>query len=125
MIEIRPSTQADIVELSGHRARKTIRALTVLVDGRVACVAGITVEPDGAMAFSDTRAGLDVPRATIYRQARLLAAAIRGWGIPAVAIADPGRPNSGKFLERLGLDYVTTCEQGKVYSLWPKSPSPC
>lgn len=123
MIEIRPTTQADIVAFSGHRSQKTIRAFTVLLDGEVTCIAGVTIEPDGVMAFSDLREGLQVPKMTIYRYAKQLADLIRGWGLPAAAVADPNRPNSDRFLERMGFCYIIDSEEGKVFGIWQEQPS--
>lgn len=112
MIEIRPSTLKDIEEISGSKANRTVKSLSVFRDNELVCIAGVTIERDNIEAFSDIKDGVSASKITIWRTAKKLVDYIRGFNLPAVAIT-----SNGKFLESLGFSYVGDHEEKKIYKL--------
>lgn len=110
MIEIRPTSYADIISFYGKPSDKTIKAFTVTKDGEIACIAGVTVEPQPT-AFSDVK-DVGASKFAIYRTAKLLAAKLMALGIPATATT-----SNGKFLASLGLSYAGEIEDKHIYLL--------
>lgn len=117
-IEIRPATAADIRHFSDKPCDKTIKAMVVLKDGEIAALSGITIERDRLVAFSDVK-NVDASKFTVWRVAKELMAFISKNNLPVFAMTDSTKPNSGKFLERLGFHYEGECEDGTIYRLQP------
>lgn len=111
-VEIRYTIATDFPSVCNRVNDKTVKAFTVLLDGNPVCIAGVTIEKDKFIAFSDVKEGLKAPKMTIWRTARRLAEKLRTLNLPAVAIT-----KSGKFLESLGFEYVGECDEGKIYRI--------
>lgn len=109
-IEIRPTTADDVLAFYGQPSPKSMRAFTVLRDGEIACIAGVTIEPDGLVAFSDMKG--TAPKMTIWRTAKKLTKLIQDMQLPAYATT-----SNGKFLASLGLEYAGEIEGQTVYIL--------
>lgn len=116
MIEIKPTTADDVIAFNGKPSDKTIRAFSVWKDGQLACIAGVTIEPDKIVAFSDVRSH-NAPKLTVYRVARELMKRIKEMNLPAIAVANADLPNSQRFLASLGFTFVGDCEDGAIYQL--------
>jgi hypothetical protein len=116
-IEIRPATMGDLVTFYGRLPEKTVRAVAVLKEGEIACVAGVTIERGIVTAFSDVREGVTAPKITVWRVAKKIADYIRSLNLPVMAVSDPRLPCSDKFLESLGFTRVAECEEGVVFKL--------
>lgn len=112
MIEIRPAKPDDFSAVCNRRADKTVKAFTVIRNGEPVAIAGVTIEKDKFVAFSDIKNGVTAPRMTIWRVARKLADHIKELKLPAFAIT-----NSGKFLESLGFEYAGCCDEGDIYRI--------
>lgn len=119
MIEIRPATAADVLAFFGRSPQKTMQAVVVIKDGELSAFAGVTIERNQIIAFSDVKDGVRVPNITVWRCAKAIMKYIRGRQAPVFAIASPDIPRSGRFLQTLGFTYVGPCESGNVYRLDP------
>ena len=91
------------------KLENTIRAWVVERAGQLECIAGLEFGQGYTLAFSNTRPGMEAPKKTIWRYARLLAERIRALKIPAIALAKH-EPDSSKFLESMGFTYAMTEE---------------
>ena len=99
----------------GHDLPFSARAWVAEVDGEVIGIAGYYLRGGAALVFSDMREAMKAYPVTIMREARRLMARIK---VPAVCIADPDLPGSGRFLERLGWRFDRRTEEGDQYT-WP------
>lgn len=120
-LEARPATPADVEEWYGGPSPGTVRAVVVLLDGKVAGIAGLVLPglTGGrlAEAFSDMKEELapylrqSVVQCAIGRVIRL----IRQSKYTVVAVADPAIPTSEALLQRLGATRVGSIRDGEVY----------
>jgi hypothetical protein len=117
----RQATRADIEDWYEGPSPGTVKAYVVLLDGRVAGIAGLVLPGlrggKIAEAFSDMAAELapylrhPVVQAAIGRVIRL----IRKSKFTVIAVADPNIPTSETLLQRLGAERVGRISDGEVY----------
>jgi hypothetical protein len=110
--EIKPATLVDIESFYGRRPDRTVKAFSVYRDGELVAIAGVTLERERIVAFSDIKEGVTAPKITIWRTAKETVKHIAKLNLPAIAIT-----GSGKFLESLGFKYVGECDEGTIYRL--------
>lgn len=125
ILEARPATAADIEEWYEGPSPGTVSAHVVLLDGRVAGVAGLVLPGlrggKVAEAFSEMapelqpHLGHPLVQAAIGRVLRM----IRKSKFTVIAVADPNIPTSEALLRRLGADRVGRINDGEVYQ-WRK-----
>lgn len=113
MIEIRPTIAADFPVVCRRPNDKTVKAFTVVRDGEPVAIAGVTIEKDKFVAFSDVKEGVTAPKMTIWRTAKKLADLIKNLKLPAITAP----VHTGKFLQSLGLECAGECEQGQIYRI--------
>jgi hypothetical protein len=111
--EIKPSTADDIASFYGAGVLKTVRAYSVFWRGELVAVAGVMLEPTGFIIFSDMKEGIEAPKMTVWKTAKLLAEAIKKFNIPAYTAPC----KTGKFLESIGLKQVTECNGEHIYRI--------
>ena len=109
--KIRPATSADVLAYFGEKAPQTIRANVLDVDGEVLGIAGYYLHGGNAVVFSDNKP--DIPKLTIWRQAKALMKSLR---LPSVCFATE---TSGPFLKRLGWQFVEETDAGDMYKWQP------
>ena len=97
-LKSRVATRADIHEYYGQLPAKSVRARVLEVDGRIVGVAGYYIEGSCAVVFSDAKE--DIPKMTVWREAKAMMQSIR---LRGVCTACEG---SGPFLERLGWKHM-------------------
>jgi len=114
---MRPATSADYAAFYGRMPELTTRAMVVIKDGEIACIAGVSIGKTFIEAFSDMKPGVQAPKRTIWRYARLLRDFIASLRLPVIALCDPGKPLSGKFLESLGFVCAGEFNNYKAYRL--------
>lgn len=104
MIVCRPATAADIREFYGHPIGVTVRAMAMLVDGKVEALAGLARWPRFYEFFSEIRPGARsrLHCVTVIRHLLRAAAWIRDCRLPVIAVASADEPGSVQLLERLG-----------------------
>ena len=93
---------------------QTVRAWVAELDGRPIGIMGYTVQrgqPAAAM-FSDMKDEMRAFPKVIVREARRLLAEMR---FPAVCIASGREKGAGRFLRRLGWQYLDTSDEGDIY----------
>jgi hypothetical protein len=112
VIEIRPTIAADFPAVCNRVNHLTVKAFTVLSDGEPVAIAGVTIERDKFIAFSDIKEGVSAPKMTIWRTAKKLAEHIKELGLPAIATTD-----NGKFLESIGFQYAGNTENKGIYRI--------
>jgi hypothetical protein len=112
MIEIRPAIASDFEHVCNRKNHLTVRALTVVRDGEPIAIAGITIEKEQFVAFSDIKEGVEASPITIWRTARKLADMLRELKLPAAATT-----SKGKFLESLGFECVGDIENKNIYRI--------
>lgn len=114
MIEIRPATLEDILAFSGSPPPVTIKALAVVKDGVVRCIAGITLEKDRTIAFSDMKDD-GTPKKTKVRIAREIIEWMRPYR--PIVIRTPDNMKSDKFLLMLGFEHIVKNQDINIYRL--------
>jgi len=107
MIEIRPSTEEDIVELYGEKPRKSLKSMSVYKDGELAALAGLIIDHTGCTAFCNIKDRESRNKITIWRHARkIIRILAESTKAPIYAGAEPGLVGAGGFLERLGFKMI-------------------
>ena len=112
---MRPATQADLEAFYEGAIPMTMRAFVVEVDGKVAGVWGVYDDQGRTVAFSQMRAELRDRKLLIFKCAKFLRDVIRETKETVLAIASVKEPNSGRFLERFGFEFVSHTAAGPLY----------
>lgn len=135
---LRPTVLSDLPHAIGEPLPYRIRAITVLVEGRVIGLGGVAFPPRGpAIAFvqlvparsHSPRADNDTPQAVpearhypvaFHRAGLMVMTMIRAWGIQEViATADAGSAVAVRWLKRLGFEPTDSQPiDGKVLFMW-------
>jgi len=116
-LEVRPAKLADILEFNGAPAGKTIKAFSIFWHGKLAAMAGITIEPGRLVFFSDVKEDIDPPKLTIWRASKYIVSRIKEMGVPVVAVANKEKKNSEQYLEKLGFTFIGEAGGERVYRL--------
>lgn len=106
------------MEFYGFLPPHATRAWVAEHKGSTACVVGVEFQPGGAMAFSNIKEGLEVPKITIWRATLDLADKVKGLNIPINAVCNGDFLNSPKMLTKLGFTQHQTMN-GEVYTWQP------
>lgn len=115
-VEIRPITQADIIEMNGQPLRHTVQGWSIYKDNELAAICGVTFGRGVMIVFSDIKPDVVAPKVTIWRTALKLLDKIRGLNISTVyAVASPKWPGAPAFLERLGFEHVESSVRGEIF----------
>lgn len=104
---IRQATKQDIIDFYGSSLSRTIKAWAVIWKGKIVCIAGVTVEWGGQVAFSDVKE-YDAPKLTTWRTIKKLMSLMEKTDAPILSSPDGGRSTSEKLLKTLGF-----CDSGK------------
>jgi hypothetical protein len=116
LISVRPGTRVDYENWYGVPPEQTCRLWVAELDGKVAAIAGFTLEKTYTYAFSGMLPDLKVPPRTVFYWAGQLLAEMKKFGLPLLAKADPNMKNSGKFLEKLGFCFREKSDTGDIYA---------
>lgn len=116
--EIRPSVAEDFLAFYGSLPQKSCRAWTVIYDGDIAAIAGVTISRDALMFFSDIAPDREYPASTIYKVGCFVTERVHEMGLPVMAIGDD---DSHNFLTRLGFYEVGCYNDQRFYKLWRAS----
>lgn len=100
-VEIRVATAADVREFYPDGPPRTVHAWLASYKGKPACLAGVILDRNGAVAFSDLKSGIIAPKITIWKTAVTLLKLIQGLQLPVITGVEGKR---SKFLERLGFE---------------------
>lgn len=106
-ITTRPATAGDVLAFFGKKAPQTIRAHVMERDGEVLGIGGYYLAGGTVVVFSDLKDG--VPKLRVWREALAMMDRLK---FPAICMATE---NSGRFLRRLGWQYVGPSDEGDVY----------
>ena len=117
-VEIRPARIEDFYALYGKLPPLTCQALTVVYGGEVAAMAGTTLAECGYVIHMDIKQGISVPKIKIWRYVKKIMAMISQGKSVIYAGADDKYPNSGKFLRKLGFEYLCDDEEGGEVFIW-------
>ena len=109
-VEIKPITLADYRHFFGDEPKRTIRGYSFFLDGDMVAVFGAILERDGTMLFSDMKAGIGVPKITIYRWSKKALKLIDDMKQPLYATT----LGAGKFLSSLGFEYRGDTKCGRL-----------
>ena len=120
MLELRPSTKADIVSLYGGRHKRSMKAITAVLDGAPVGIAGIYFDRGRVVAFSEIKEELRRYPIAIYKAARIVREMIIKMNVPVIAIASPSVDGAGELLHHLGFDHIDTSKAGEVYQWNPE-----
>lgn len=93
--KVRLATRKDFLDFYGRLPPQTTRAKVWEVDGEPVAIVGWTIATGVPMVYSDVVEGLEVPKMTIWREAKKIMQEI-----PDSVCYSKG--NSGEFLKRLG-----------------------
>ncbi len=113
-IEIRPTTSDDAQEMWGHAPRVGIKAWSVFWRGKLACIAGYTIEDQGHVCFADmTEEAEAAPKMTIFKTAKALMKNIAKNEIVLIASPDVCKKNAERFLMAMGFSDTGRKMDGK------------
>lgn len=117
-VEIRRANAEDIKAFYPAGSPRTCYVWVAHYKGVPACLAGVTVERGGHVAFCDIKQN-DAPKMTVWRTAKVLFNHMKSLGLPMMAIyCDPELQRMGQeFVKRLGFRYVTTRNGAEIYKL--------
>lgn len=101
-VEIRSATPADIAEFYPSGSPRTAYTWSIIYKGKLAAIAGVTLERGGAVAFCDSKAGIDAPKMAIWRTSQEIYRRMQELGLPMITAPDPCIEGSFEFLKRLG-----------------------
>ena len=103
MIEARPATAADIRSFYGDDWPTTMRAMVVLMDGKLAGIAGIVREGPGYKLFSDSIPELEphLRSMTVLRAVKKVLEFTESSRLPVAAVSD-----NPDLLKRFGFRHV-------------------
>jgi hypothetical protein len=118
-VEIRRATQEDLDAFYGKAVRPSCKAWIAFWKGEAACVAGISLERVGPVAFSDVKPGIDAPTITIWRTAKAMLDEMRERKLPLIVGLERCKPNSAKFLRSLGFTVLRIDEDEIVMGFMP------
>lgn len=117
-VEIRPARAADFCALYGKPPPFTCQALTVVYQGEVVAIGGVTMTEAGYVMCMMIKEGIDAPKIKIWRYCKKIMDMISQGKSVIYAGADVKYPNSGKFLRKLGFEYLCDDEQGGEVFIW-------
>ena len=118
-VKIRAANALDVRSLYDGPAKRSMRAVAVVVDNVPLGLGGIYYEDERAVAFSRMKPELRAYPWAIYKAARLVMDMAQKRGCPLFAVADKSIPRSREFLEHLGFE----SPDGEVYQ-WISTPAP-
>lgn len=118
-VTIRRASAEDIRYFYPDGAPRTSHAWLALYKNQPACLAGLTVERGGCVAYSEILPGIVAPKATIWRTARALMEHIKSLNLPMYAACDPVNISAQKFVERLGFKHERLFQDMELY-VWQK-----
>lgn len=114
---IRYATNSDIeIFYKDEPFKESARAMILEKDGELLAIAGITVERDKAVVFSEIKGCLS-PKIIIWATKQFVPF-LQKTKLPLMAIASKEYPNSKKYLEYIGFYFFAKQGDGDVY-LWP------
>lgn len=114
MIIVRPATAADLLEFYGRMPPVTVKAVVAVKDGKIECVAGVTLEKDMTIAFSDMKAE-GANKFEIFRTAKKMANWMKN--LHPMVIDVPENRASIKLLEMVGFVKLKQENEMTVYGL--------
>ena len=105
-VELKPTTQEDVIAFLGRPFPYRVRAFTGRVGGEIKGIGGIGYLPDGtALAFLHLAEGAERYAVSLHKAARLVIEEAKRRGIrKIVAQADPNYPTAKRWLKRLGFE---------------------
>lgn len=111
-VEIRQTIKSDFMAVCNRVNDKTVKAFTVIYDGEPVAIAGVILEKDHFIVFSDVKEGLQAPKMTIWKTSRKLIEMIKSLNLPAIATT-----NNGKFLNSIGMEYIMETNDKEVFKI--------
>lgn len=117
-VEIRQASLDDIKLFYPDGSPRTAYSWLALYKGVPACLAGLIVHRSGCIAFSEIAPGIDAPRMTIWRTAKVLFSLIEQLKLPMQAACDIGDTAAHRFVEALGFIAAKRRLQGMEMFLW-------
>lgn len=115
-VKLFPATERDIIEFTGERPKKTVRAFVAKVGNRIVGIGGFTYYDTQAVAFLNvSEEGRKYP-VLMIKLCKKVIAEFKGPYL-LCAIRDKGEPNSAKFLERIGFKFSQE-HQGQEIFRW-------
>lgn len=101
-VEIRVATPSDVRVFYPAGSPRSAYAWIVFYKGKPACLAGVTLERGGAVAFCDIKTGIEAPKMTIWRVSKEIYSRMKHLNLPMITAADPCQAGACEFLKRLG-----------------------
>lgn len=116
-VEIKQATAADIAHFYPNGSPRTCYAWVAYYLGKPACLAGITVERGGCVAFSEILPNA-APKVTIWRAALALLDHIVSLKLPMVAGCEEMDARAQDFVKRLGFKRMNNMQGMEIFT-WP------
>jgi len=116
-IEIKPTTEVDIIEFFGAPLNITIKGYSVYWRGELSAIVGVTIHRGHKEFFCDVREGINPPKQTVWRAAKMVMEKFKQEKIKVFSIADDDIPGSDRFLQALGFEYAGEFNNMKHYRL--------
>lgn len=101
-VEIRTATIDHIREFYPSGCPRTAYAWAIYYKGKIAGLAGVTLERGGAVAFCEAKAGIGAPKMAVWRASKEIYRRMRELNLPMITAPDPCIKGSFNFLQRLG-----------------------
>lgn len=119
MIELVPATQKHVEEFYGKKPIRSVRAIVGILDGKVVGLAGVFLDRNQVIAFSEMK-----EEARGYKKA-ILKAGFMVYDImtryPVVfAVANPNEKGAHRLLTRFGFEFVELNGEGEGVYKWVK-----
>lgn len=113
--KIFPSKPSDFYAFYGTASPKSCKAWTVWYDDEIAAIAGVTLNRNSMILFSDMKRGASYPKVAIFKVACYVVEQVAKMKKPVLAAGGDGNK---KFLESLGFVYIGTYQGQELYRLW-------
>ena len=117
MIKLVPATQKYVEQFYGKKPIRSVRAVVGLLDGKVVGIAGVFLDKNNVVAFSEMREEARRYKKAILKAGYMVYEIMQNYNV-VFAVANPQEPGARRLMDRFGFKFVETNTAGEEVYRW-------
>jgi hypothetical protein len=117
LIELVPATQKHVEEFYGKMPIRSVRAVVGLLDGKVVGIAGVFLDRNHVVAFSEMKEEARRYKKTILRAGYMVYDIMQKYNV-VFAVANPQEKGARRLMARFGFRFVEINSAGEEVYQW-------
>ena len=118
-MELVPATQKHVEEFYGSRPIMSLRGVVGLLDGKVVGIAGVCIDQNHAIAFSEMREEARPYKRAILRAGLMVYDIMQRYNV-VFAVANKQEQGARRLMARFGFEFVEMNSAGEEVYRWLK-----